>query len=129
MQRPRAAIVVTGSELVRGERSDLNGPYLAQQALSLGLEPARITIVGDRPDGALSLGLAGTAPGFVLDAGTPVVVLPGPPPELQRLWPGALETGPVRRVLERARRPGRRVLRFFGASESAVAKALAEAGG
>src|SRR5437764_13736161 len=48
--RPRAAIVVTGSELVRGERSDLNGPFLAQETLSLGLEPARITIVGDRPD-------------------------------------------------------------------------------
>jgi nicotinamide-nucleotide amidase len=32
-------------------------------------------------------------------------------------------------VLERARPPGRRVLRFFGASESTVAKALADAGG
>src|SRR5581483_6423448 len=39
-----------GSELVRGERTDLNGPFLAEQALSLGLEPARITIVGDVPD-------------------------------------------------------------------------------
>ena len=35
---------------MRGERTDLNGPFLAAQALSLGLEPARITIVGDRPD-------------------------------------------------------------------------------
>jgi hypothetical protein len=32
-------------------------------------------------------------------------------------------------VLERARPPERRLLRFFGASESAVAKALADAGG
>ena len=32
-------------------------------------------------------------------------------------------------MLERARPPGRRVLRFYGASESAVAKALADAGG
>jgi nicotinamide-nucleotide amidase len=32
-------------------------------------------------------------------------------------------------VLEQARPPGRRVLRFFGASESAVAKALGDAGG
>jgi nicotinamide-nucleotide amidase len=209
--RPRAAIVVTGSELVRGERTDLNGPFLAAQALSLGLEPARITIVGDRPDeleGALregldaelclisgglgpthddrtvelvaktagrglvldeslheeigavsrgvaerlrrpyadfefgvrkqatrpeesiSLGLAGTAPGLVLETGRAVaVLLPGPPAELRRLWPRALETAPVRRVLEQARPPGRRVLRFFGASESAVAKALADAGG
>src|SRR5207244_7077870 len=82
------------------------------------------------PAGAVSLGLAGTAPGLVLEAGrTAVVVLPGPPAELQRLWPRALDTEPVRRVLEHARPPGRRVLRFFGASESAVAKALADAGG
>jgi nicotinamide-nucleotide amidase len=58
-----------------------------------------------------------------------VVVLPGPPAELQRLWPRALETEPVRAVVARATAPERRVLRFFGASESAVAHALAEAGG
>jgi competence/damage-inducible protein CinA-like protein len=82
------------------------------------------------PAGALSLGLAGTAPGIVLETGAGVaVVLPGPPAELRRLWPRALETEPVRRVLERAQPPGRRVLRFYGASESAVAKALADAGG
>jgi len=56
-------------------------------------------------------------------------VLPGPPGELQRLWAEAVEARPVRRVLTRARPPQLRVLRFFGASESAVAKALAEAGG
>ena len=76
------------------------------------------------------VGLAGTAPGLVLEAGAcAVVVLPGPPGELQRLWPRALETEPVRRVLERASPPARRVLRLFGVSESAVARALAEAGG
>jgi nicotinamide-nucleotide amidase len=57
------------------------------------------------------------------------VVLPGPPAELQRLWPRALETEAVRSLLERARPPGRRVARLFGVSESAVARALAEAGG
>jgi nicotinamide-nucleotide amidase len=57
------------------------------------------------------------------------VALPGPPGELQRLWPRALETEPFRRMLERARPPERRVLRFYGASESAIAKALADAGG
>ncbi len=50
MTRPRATIVVTGSELVRGERQDRNGPFLAAEALRLGLEPERITIVGDRPE-------------------------------------------------------------------------------
>ena len=58
-----------------------------------------------------------------------MVVLPGPPRELQRLWPRALETEPVRRVLARTRPPEHRVLRLFGASESEVARALAEAGG
>jgi nicotinamide-nucleotide amidase len=82
------------------------------------------------PEGAASVGLAGTAPGLVMEAdGTAVVVLPGPPGELKRLWASALESEPVRRVLERARPPGRRVLRFFGASESAIARALEEAGG
>jgi competence/damage-inducible protein CinA-like protein len=208
---PRAVIVVTGSELVRGERRDLNGPFLASQLLRLGLEPARIVIVGDAeeelaaalteastadlcvvsgglgpthddrtvelvaraagvglhideglnreiegisrrfaerlgrpyidfeagvrkqariPDGALSLGLAGTAPGLVLERdASVVVVLPGPPGELQRLWAAALETEPVKRVLARARPPELRRLRFFGVSESAVAKAFADAGG
>jgi nicotinamide-nucleotide amidase len=83
------------------------------------------------PDGALSLGLAGTAPGLVLETsnGAVVVILPGPPTELQRLWPRALETEPVRRVLARTEPPEHRILRFFGASESEVARALAEAGG
>src|SRR5207253_8325840 len=82
------------------------------------------------PDGALVLGLAGTAPGLVLPtARGAVVVLPGPPAELQRLWPRALETEQVRRALERAQPRERRVLRFFGASESEVARVLAEAGG
>ncbi len=50
LSRPRAAIVVTGSELVRGERQDRNGPFLAAEAVRLGLDPARIAIVGDRPE-------------------------------------------------------------------------------
>ncbi len=82
------------------------------------------------PVGAVSLGLAGTAPGFVLEhEACVVVVLPGPPGELRRLWPRARETASFRRLLARARPPRRRVLRFFGASESAVARALEEAGG
>lgn len=210
--RPRALVVVTGSELVRGERTDRNGPFLATEALKHGLEPDRITIVGDapaeleavlregleadaclvsgglgpthddrtvelvaraaglelvvdealqqeiesisrsvaerlrrpyadfapgvakqatRPDSAVSIGLAGTAPGLVFKAptGCVVVVLPGPPGELRRLWPNALASEPMRELLERTRPPGRRVLRLFGVSESAVAQALAEAGG
>jgi competence/damage-inducible protein CinA-like protein len=211
LSRPRGFIVVTGSELVRGDRQDRDGPFLAAELLRLGVEPARISIVGDHPaeletalreglaadlcltsgglgpthddrtvelvaravgrelvvdealeaeieaisrsvaerlnrpyadfadgvrkqatvpEGALVVGIAGTAPALALetDAGA-VVVLPGPPTELQRLWPRALESAPVSSVLARAREPERRVLRFYGASESEIARSLAESGG
>jgi len=209
--QPRVVVLVTGSELVRGDRRDANGPFLAAELSRLGLEPARVVIVGDRPEdlssvlreglqvdlcvvsgglgpthddrtvevlaaaagtslvvdgdlerqieefsrgiaerlgrpyadfaagvrkqaslpeGAVSLGLAGSAPALLLEReGRVVVVLPGPPAELRRLWPSALEHPAVKAIVERAQPPQRRVLRFFGPSESAVARALAEAGG
>ena len=37
--RVRAAIVASGSELVRGDRQDRNGPYLAASLLRLGIDP------------------------------------------------------------------------------------------
>jgi len=211
LSRPRGFVVVTGSELVRGDRRDANGPFLAAELLRLGVEPARISIVGDDPaeletamregleadlccisgglgpthddrsvemvahvtgrelvvdegleaeiesisraiaerldrpyadfaegvrkqatlpQGAVVVGIAGTAPALVLEHGDgAVVVLPGPPSELQRLWPRALESEPVRKVLSRAREPERRVLRFYGAGESEIARALGESGG
>ena len=49
MTRPRGFVVATGSELVRGDRTDRNGPFLASELLRLGVEPARIAIVGDDP--------------------------------------------------------------------------------
>ena len=55
-------------------------------------------------------------------------MLPGPPSELQRLWPRALEAEPGLKALSRAREPERRVLRFYGASESEIARALEESG-
>jgi nicotinamide-nucleotide amidase len=211
LSRPRAAIVVTGSELTRGGRQDANGPFLARELAERGLEPGRIVVVGDRPEeleaalaeglqadllvtsgglgpthddrtvealakvagrpvlvdealeaeieafsrqlaerfrrpyaefeegvrkqaslpqGAHVLGLAGTAPGLVLEVdGSVAVVLPGPPGELRRLWARAVEAEPVRSVFVRAQAPRRQVLRFYGVSESAVARAIAEAGG
>jgi nicotinamide-nucleotide amidase len=83
------------------------------------------------PDGGRPIGLAGTAPALLIprEGGRLVVVLPGPPSELQRLWPNAIETDEFRALLARTEPPGRRVLRFFGVSESAVARALVDAGG
>lgn len=209
--RPRAAIVASGSELVRGDRYDRNGPFLAAWLLRAGIEPARITVVGDDPvelvraladglthdllcvtgglgpthddrtmellaraagvgvrvdreleaeigtisraiasrlhrpyadfedgirkqatvpEGSVVVGIAGTAPAIVLQAGACVAVaLPGPPRELRELWPAVVETRAFREVLARASAPERRTLRFYGLSESALARALAEAGG
>jgi competence/damage-inducible protein CinA-like protein len=208
---PRAAIVASGSELVRGDRNDRNGPYLAADLLRRGIEPARITVVGDvpgdleaalaeglaydllvvtgglgpthddrtiellaraagvglhvdeelargieelsrrvatrlnrpyadfaegvrkqatLPEGAEWVGLVGTAPAVVLPLDSCVAVaLPGPPRELQELWPRVVETAPFASLLARARVPERRTLRMFGVSESAVAQSLASAGG
>lgn len=82
------------------------------------------------PEGAVIVGIAGTAPGLVVPGPRCVfVVMPGPPGELRRLWPAAVASAPVQAVLGRAAPPGRRVLRLFGVSESSVARALADAGG
>jgi nicotinamide-nucleotide amidase len=208
---PRAAVLVTGSELIRGGRRDANGPFLAEELTRLGLEPSRITLVGDEvpelegaireglsadllvisgglgpthddrtvellarvaglealvdpeleheiedvsrriaerfnrpyaefeagvrkqatvPAGGRVIGIAGTAPGLVVETdGAVAVVLPGPPPELRRLWQAALEDDAVRGVLEKAQPAERHVLRTYGVSESAVAQALAGLGG
>ena len=82
------------------------------------------------PEGAIVVGLAGTAPALLLELDACLaLVLPGPPRELQALWPAALELEPFLRLRRRAEPRARRVLRFYGVSESAVAQALEAAGG
>jgi nicotinamide-nucleotide amidase len=55
-----------------------------------------------------------------------VIVLPGPPRELQPMWSAALEAPPVREVLERATALRGYTLRMFGVPESEIAKSLRE---
>jgi nicotinamide-nucleotide amidase len=79
------------------------------------------------PEGAIALDPVGTAPGLVVPAAERVVVvLPGPPRELQPMWPAALETAPVREVLARATPLHGYTLRMFGVPESEIAKSLRE---
>src|SRR6478609_5912954 len=79
------------------------------------------------PEGATALDPVGTAPGLVVpDGERVVVVLPGPPRELQPMWPGALESEPVREVLARATPLRGYTLRMFGVPESEIAKSLRE---
>lgn len=79
------------------------------------------------PEGATPLDPVGTAPGLVVPAGERVVVvLPGPPRELQPMWETAAGTEPVREVLERATPLRAYTMRMFGVPESEIAKSLRE---
>jgi nicotinamide-nucleotide amidase len=79
------------------------------------------------PEGAVALDPVGTAPGLVVPADERVVVvLPGPPRELQPMWGPALATAPVREVLSRATALHGYTMRMFGVPESEIAKSLRE---
>jgi nicotinamide-nucleotide amidase len=79
------------------------------------------------PEGSLPLDPVGTAPGLVVPAGEQVVVvLPGPPRELQPMWPRAVESPPVQAVLARATPLLAYTVRMFGIPESEIAKSLRE---
>lgn len=79
------------------------------------------------PEGAIPLDPVGTAPGLVVPAGERVVVvLPGPPRELQPMWEAAVETEPVRQLLDRATPLRGYTMRMFGVPESEIAKSLRE---
>jgi nicotinamide-nucleotide amidase len=212
----RAAIVVTGTEVLDGRVSDRNGPWLSERLRERGVELAWIQIVGDReqdmlgalredadhgidlvvtsgglgptaddmtaeivasfsgrpmeldvaleeriaeilaplskrypnldmktlrasnrkqalvPEGATVLEPVGTAPGLVVPPREPgngptIVVLPGPPRELQPMWETALATEPMREVLAHATVYEQRMLRLFGIPESEIAETLREA--
>ncbi len=79
------------------------------------------------PEGAEALDPVGTAPGLVVPAGERVVVvLPGPPRELQPMWPVAVATDAVQAVLARATPLLGLTMRMFGVPESEIAKSLRE---
>ena len=99
-----------------------------------GLDPA-VFEPGNRkqahiPEGASVLGIAGTAPGLVAKlAGASVVVLPGVPSELRRLWLDAPAHPRLTDLFARAVPRERLLLRTYGISESRVADIFAESGG
>ncbi|MGH3871635.1 MAG: competence/damage-inducible protein A [Pseudonocardiaceae bacterium] len=207
----RAGIVVTGTELLSGQVTDRNGPWLAQRLGELGVEVAHLLCVGDRPEdlaatlrfldsqgvdlivtsgglgptaddltaevvagfagvaleldeamerriaailarlpqlarfspdalrlanrkqamvprGAEPLAPVGTAPGLVVGVpeGPTVIVLPGPPRELQSMWPAALATAAAQAILARTQPFASSRLRLFGLPESEIAATLRE---
>lgn len=79
------------------------------------------------PEGSIALDPAGTAPGLVVEADGPiVVVLPGPPRELQSMWPAAVASAPFARVLERSDEYVTASMKMFGIPESTLAQSLRE---
>jgi len=207
----RAAILVTGTEVLTGRVADRNGPWVADRLLELGVELAHITICGDRaadieaqlrflraegvdlivttgglgptaddmtveivarfcgrelvldeameatiaeivdkwmsrfpdtdfnavreanrkqamvPDGATVLDPVGTAPGAVIPGMPTVVVLPGPPQELQAMWPAAMATAAVQEAIADRAEYRQSTVRMFGLAESGLADTLREA--
>ena len=82
------------------------------------------------PRGAYPLHPAGTAPGLVVPVpdGPTVIVLPGPPRELQAMWPAALAAPPVRALLDDASPLYAVRLRLYGLPESEIAATLRSVG-
>jgi nicotinamide-nucleotide amidase len=80
------------------------------------------------PDGATVLEPVGTAPGLVVappDGGGPtVVVLPGPPRELQPMWETARHTDAFAAAIAGAVEYRREIVRLFGIPESEIANTL-----
>jgi nicotinamide-nucleotide amidase len=81
------------------------------------------------PAGASVLAPVGTAPGLVVPAadggdGPPVVVLPGPPRELQGMWPAVLADSTVQRALSGRAELRQRTIRLWGTPESELAATL-----
>jgi nicotinamide-nucleotide amidase len=82
------------------------------------------------PRGAQVLGMAGTAPGLVTEVnGSVVVVLPGVPSELRRLWQLAPEHPLLAPLIARAQPRQRLMMRTYGIGESHVADLFEQAGG
>jgi nicotinamide-nucleotide amidase len=81
------------------------------------------------PDGATVLPPVGTAPGLVVPPaegrnGPVVVVLPGPPSELQGMWPAALAAEPVQHAMAGRSELRQETLRLWGTLESQLAATL-----
>jgi len=80
------------------------------------------------PEGAVALDPVGTAPGLIVPGpgGLIVLVLPGPPRELQPMWETALQEPLIREITDRATHLNFYRLRMFGTPESELALSLRE---
>ncbi len=117
------------AEILRGLMT--RWPHLDQAALAQSNRKQAVI-----PAGATVLEPVGTAPGLVVapavqGGGPTVVVLPGPPRELQPMWDVAVRTDAFRAAVAGAGEYRTGMLRLFGIPESEIAATLraAQAGG
>ena len=81
------------------------------------------------PEGATAIPPVGTAPGLIIPppngrTGPPVVVLPGPPRELQGMWPTVVADPIVRAALAEREELRQQTIRLWGTPESELAATL-----
>ena len=81
------------------------------------------------PTGAVVIDPVGTAPGVVVPGNPTVVVLPGPPRELQPMWLTAMATPAVQEAIAGRTNYRQETVRMFGLPESGLAESLREAEG
>ncbi|ALI27119.1 putative molybdopterin binding protein [Mycolicibacterium fortuitum] len=79
------------------------------------------------PAGSEVLAPVGTAPGVVVGGTPTVVVLPGPPRELQPMWHTAIATEAVRQAISGRTEYRQEMVRMFGLAESGLAETLRDA--
>lgn len=98
-----------------------------------GFDPAVVRAANHKqalvPAGATVLEPVGTAPGLVVPpppgaASATVLVLPGPPRELQEMWPAAVASSALRDAIAGAVVRRESMLRLFGIPESQIAETL-----
>lgn len=81
------------------------------------------------PSGAEILAPVGTAPGVVVPGRPTVVVLPGPPRELQPMWTAAVATASVQQAIAGRVHYRQETIRMYGLPESGLAETLREGEG
>lgn len=81
------------------------------------------------PAGATILDPVGTAPGVVVPGKPAVLVLPGPPRELQPMWDAAVRTAALQEAIAGRTEYRQDMVRMFGLPESGLAETLREAQG
>ncbi|GAC58756.1 CinA-like protein [Gordonia hirsuta DSM 44140 = NBRC 16056] len=122
--QPDADLAGTITDIIRGW-----GRYPSDEDLPDSIQAA-IAKQALVPDGADPISPTGTAPGVAVPAtGTlpTVLILPGPPRELQAMWPDALNKPAVAEILERGDDVVHETIRAFGLPEPDLAQTLRQA--